>query len=245
MLTKVFVVFAPHHRTAGFLTLSARCALIAVLFAATPCPTLLGQMAGMRASPGRSGAATQLRGHAPAGSGSGGVRFRPFGQRQIVVQRFPIRRHLQFNFFFANACLTNPFFDPFLCRRFFFRTPIFFNQVALSYPIYYPIYAAQPYVGDEQGYAEKQEQENELTRRIDRLTDEVNKLREEQTSNRESREQAVQPQQAVEAAEPTKILVFRDGRRREIQNYALVGSTLWALTERRAEKIPVSGHRCQ
>ncbi len=40
--------------------------------------------------------------------------------------------------------------------------------------------------------------------------------------------------------QPTKILAFRDGHRSEIKNYALVGKTLWILTEQRAQKIPVS-----
>jgi hypothetical protein len=38
----------------------------------------------------------------------------------------------------------------------------------------------------------------------------------------------------------TTILVFRDGRRSEIQNYAIVGQTLWMLTEQRARKVSMS-----
>src|SRR6266849_602749 len=37
----------------------------------------------------------------------------------------------------------------------------------------------------------------------------------------------------------TTILVFRDGRRSEIQNNALVGQTLWMLTEQRARKVSI------
>ena len=36
------------------------------------------------------------------------------------------------------------------------------------------------------------------------------------------------------------ILVFRDGHRNQIQNYAVVGQTLWVFTEQRAQKIPIS-----
>jgi len=39
---------------------------------------------------------------------------------------------------------------------------------------------------------------------------------------------------------PSRILVFRNGQREEIQNYALVGDTLWILTAQRARKVQVS-----
>jgi hypothetical protein len=44
----------------------------------------------------------------------------------------------------------------------------------------------------------------------------------------------------MEPNPPVRILVFRDGHRSEIMNYAVVGDTLWALTEEHARKIPIS-----
>jgi hypothetical protein len=35
-------------------------------------------------------------------------------------------------------------------------------------------------------------------------------------------------------------LVFLDGKAERIQNYAIVGRTLWVFNEQRARKIPVS-----
>jgi hypothetical protein len=35
------------------------------------------------------------------------------------------------------------------------------------------------------------------------------------------------------------VLVFRDQRREEVQNYAIVGQTLWIFSPRRTEKIPL------
>ena len=105
----------------------------------------------------------------------------------------------------------------------------------------YPIYAAQPYVADQQSSPVQQEQENELSHRIDRLTDEVERLREQQASSEEeSRKPEVERQQTVERTEPTRIIVFRDGSLLEIQNHAMVGSTLWILSEQHAQKISVS-----
>jgi len=43
----------------------------------------------------------------------------------------------------------------------------------------------------------------------------------------------------TEAAVPT-VLVFRDQSRREIQNYAIVGQTLWNFAPQHTEKIPVA-----
>jgi hypothetical protein len=237
MFTQVFL-FAPHHRTAGSLSLPARCTLIAVLFAAL-CQSLVGQMGGMRAGAGHIGTAAQFRGHGPVVPGSGGIPFRSSGQRPIVVQQFPFRHHLRFNLLFANACLTNLVFDPFFCQHFFFRNPIFFNQVVLPYPIYYPIYADQPYAADQQAYVAEQGRENELVQKIDRLRDEVESLREKQASTAKPAEPEAHRQPPPEN-QPTRILAFRDGHRSEIKNYALVGKTLWILTEQRAQKIPVS-----
>lgn len=42
------------------------------------------------------------------------------------------------------------------------------------------------------------------------------------------------------AVDPATILVYRDQHRREIQNYAIVGQTLWNFGPQRTEKIPLS-----
>ena len=36
------------------------------------------------------------------------------------------------------------------------------------------------------------------------------------------------------------MLVFRDHHSEEIDNYAIVGKTLWVFTEQRARKIPIA-----
>src|SRR5258708_25169972 len=50
------------------------------------------------------------------------------------------------------------------------------------------------------------------------------------------------PQRAEERTEstPTTVLVFPDERKQEVQNYAVVGQTLWVFEPRRTEKIPLS-----
>jgi hypothetical protein len=39
---------------------------------------------------------------------------------------------------------------------------------------------------------------------------------------------------------PTTVLIFRDQHKKEIQNYAIVGQTLWNFAAQHAEKIPLS-----
>jgi len=39
---------------------------------------------------------------------------------------------------------------------------------------------------------------------------------------------------------PATVLVFRDQRRQEVQNYAIVGQTLWSFASQRTQKIPLS-----
>ena len=48
------------------------------------------------------------------------------------------------------------------------------------------------------------------------------------------------PHQAerTEAATPT-VLIFRDQHREEVQNYAIVGETLWTFAPQKTRKIPL------
>ncbi len=86
------------------------------------------------------------------------------------------------------------------------------------------------------------------------LREEVQQLRREEQELRESREQgeATQARPAptasgssgfrpsVQEIAPSTILIFRDGRRLEVRNYAVVGKTLWILDEQQARKFPLS-----
>ena len=66
---------------------------------------------------------------------------------------------------------------------------------------------------------------------IDRLESEVDRLREE-------RERRTPP--AAPEPQSLTVLVFHDKHSEEVQNYAVVGQTLWIFSELRARKIPIS-----
>jgi len=101
----------------------------------------------------------------------------------------------------------------------------------------YPIYTESSYAPPEESPAIESDQQSELNGNLDRLTDEVERLREQKAA---SPPQPSPGRKATSDNLPSRILVFRNGQREEIQNYALVGDTLWILTEQRARKIPVS-----
>jgi len=46
-------------------------------------------------------------------------------------------------------------------------------------------------------------------------------------------------QDSVESV-PATVLVFRDQRKQEVQNYAIVGQTLWNFAPQHTQKIPLS-----
>ena len=80
--------------------------------------------------------------------------------------------------------------------------------------------------------------EVDLAYQVGRLSQEIEQLRQQQTITSYTQPPAtsqVAPQQRT----PT-VLVFRDGHRMEMQNYAIVGQTLWVFDERAATKIPLS-----
>jgi hypothetical protein len=73
----------------------------------------------------------------------------------------------------------------------------------------------------------------EQQQEIDRLNDEVARLRAERTSTNPTLDSS--PKSHAET-----VLVFRDRHSEEILNYAIKGETLWVFTEQRARKIPIA-----
>ena len=94
-------------------------------------------------------------------------------------------------------------------------------------PQYYP---TEDYLGafNPQIAQIQQQQQAEL----DRLSDEVARLREQQAESH-SASQPVTPTESTQ-------LVFADQHTEEVQNYAIIGKTLWVFTEKQARKIPLS-----
>ena len=96
------------------------------------------------------------------------------------------------------------------------------------YPSYYPYgdYSSDDYAQENQTYQQQQAE-------IDRLNEEVERLRQERSA------QTPRPSPQAEESEESDAtqLVFRDRHTEEIQNYAIVGQTLWVFTGDRTRKI--------
>jgi hypothetical protein len=110
-----------------------------------------------------------------------------------------------------------------------------------GYPYDYSPYYSAPTVA-EPSYSEPQpvysqgatDQSNaELSYQVGELSRQIQELRQQQS-------QTVQPVPAPASATMPVVLIFKDGRRMEIQNYAIMGQVLWILDERNSTKIPLS-----
>jgi hypothetical protein len=89
-----------------------------------------------------------------------------------------------------------------------------------SYPLFWDSYS-----GSDAAASEYDQQNYQLQQEVNQLGTEVQRLQGSQSSG--------------SPLQPTT-LVFRDGKKEQVQNYAIVGKTLWVFDERRTRKILLS-----
>ena len=102
-----------------------------------------------------------------------------------------------------------------------------------GYPSYYPSY---PLFGN--GYdSEDDEQNYGLQQQVPQMSDEV----EQQMQSRSMAGPPPRPEPLNEATSvPSTTLVFRNGKTQQVQNYAILGQTLWVFNQQQEMKIPLS-----
>jgi len=217
---------------------------IAALCVAVVVAPLWAQMRGSSRGGASAGRAT-FSARGPAGFRSGpafagtprlGVGFATGFRQPFVGPRQPFngfrrpsigpRRFHHHPFFFST-------FSPFYFG--YYGYPVYYGDYSYSTADSYSTYDAYP------PYSGQNSNSNDLARQqqdIDHLEDEVARLREE----RESRDAAPAKPRAENKSEPSTptLLVFRDKHTQEVQNYAVVGGTLWIFSEQRATKLPLS-----
>jgi len=163
-----------------------------------------GSISGMR------GSVIASRGSGGASRGGSGFHGRPF------PGSFPGR----------------PYFRPrFYPRYYGYGYPGWGWYSDYPYYPYYPTYDPSYDYSDDYGQNNQADQQQQAE--IDRLHDEVARLREQRASQTPRPSAKTQWDGDAEGTE----LVFRDKHTEEIQNYAIVGQTLWVFTERQAKKI--------
>jgi hypothetical protein len=123
--------------------------------------------------------------------------------------------------------LYSPYYSPF-SAPYFFSDPYSTGQA----------YAAPGYSYSEPAYAPQEapapvasQSDSDLAYQVGRLSAEVEQLRQQQQ---------VQAQPAAPSVATPTVLIFKDGHHMEIQNYAIVGQTLWVLDDRNSSKISLT-----
>ena len=110
----------------------------------------------------------------------------------------------------------------------------------------YPAYSSPGYY--DQGYAypdtaapAASQNEIDLAYQVGELSAQVAQLQQQQQQGITTYTQPLSPsQRSGQPPSTPTMLVFRDGHRMDIQNYAIVGDTLWVLDAGVATKIPLS-----
>jgi hypothetical protein len=180
-----------------------------------------GVSSGFATHSGSSSRASAMVSHAPAFASSphsGTGRFGNTFRRQFVSNGFRRRR------FFSG-------FSPW----FYYGYPAYYGYPwsYFNYSYLNPTYSYPDY---DMAYGQSNAIEQQ---EIDRLEGEVDRLQEERDGRASGAAAEAKKGVAAQASEPT-VLVFRDQHREDVQNYAIVGETVWVFSEFRARKIPLA-----
>jgi hypothetical protein len=187
----------------------------------------------------------------------GGFAFRPSAPSRVAVA--PQWRHgathghfgfgfngFQFGVPPQNRCFSDAFFDPFFCtrtpRRFASFVPCASFVPFASYPFYsMPVYDEPSYTSheDTEQLQRAQAQVSDLTNQIEQMREELQQMREEQRPVATA-PNPQPPEPPSDEPPVSTTLVYRDGHRGEVENYAIVGDTLWIFNDQRRKKIPLA-----
>ncbi len=139
----------------------------------------------------------------------------------------------------GSTCLADPqAAGAIFCRNFVpqqttFGSPFFFV------PTYFPnSMDYEPQV--EEAPPAVPEQETALAAQVALLTDAVRELREDQALRETSRPPVVPPRASVEEKPVPVVLIYRDGHQADVENYAVLGQTLWVFGNRATRRVPLA-----
>src|SRR5262249_9763141 len=181
----------------------------------------------------------------PAGAVRFGGGVQSFGRSSVVIGgRFGFGHNPRVGVFFGQPCCGRRVF---FRRHFINSFPFGFGGFGgFGYLTYYPYYADYPYTTEPapSTYAARNDstyEQGRIDQQLQDLRDEVRALREENTLNAQAaRPVQPSPERSKPEPLPPTTLIFRDGHREDVQNYAIVGDTLWILNESRARKRPLT-----
>lgn len=82
-------------------------------------------------------------------------------------------------------------------------------------------------------------EDSQLAGQVDNLTKEVESMREGQACQDSDAAPPVEPPVKSQEIPPPTLVVYRDGHQTEIQNYAILGNTLWIFSDQTARRVPL------
>lgn len=159
--------------------------------------------------------------------------------RHIQGVKYPPLPFPDSGYFAGTACLNNPAYaGSYFCRQHLPRRGFGYAFAPIYGFSYWPgfeDYSSQPQ--EQAPAAPAPEQDAALAGQVERLTEEVELLREDRSSPA-----ALSPAAAPAPPEehPAALLVYRDGRKGEAANYAVLGQTLYVFEGERTRKIPLA-----
>jgi hypothetical protein len=139
--------------------------------------------------------------------------------------------------FGQSSCLLNPSYagSPY-CRQYYSGRPsLGFEPV---YPYWMPA-MGYDYNTEQPAPPTAETEPDPLAAQVGNLASEVEMMREDQAL-RDSRGGYPGPPVVAEEKPPTTLLVYRDGHQVEVQNYAILGKTLWVFTDQRTRQVPLA-----
>ena len=135
------------------------------------------------------------------------------------------------------SCLLNPSSSgsPY-CRQFYSGRP------SLGFEPVYPGWFPSTGYPSEDGPPPAAEpvQDPQLADQVGNLAAEVEMLRQDQAARDYRGVPPPEPYVQAEEKPPTTLFVYRDGHKMEVQNYAILGKTLWVFTDQRTRQFPLA-----
>jgi len=135
------------------------------------------------------------------------------------------------------SCLLNPSFaGSYYCRQYFPRgASLGFEPV---YPGWFPTVG---YETDQPAPSTAEpEQDSQLAAQVGNLAGEVEMMREDQAQRDLRGAPAAQSPREAEEKPPATLFVYRDGHQAEVQNYAILGNTLWVFADKATRRVPLA-----
>jgi hypothetical protein len=135
--------------------------------------------------------------------------------------------------FGESSCILNPSYAGSLyCRQFYSSRHGYGAE-----PVYPSWLPSSGYETDQPAPpAVEPEQDSPLAAQVGNLANEVEMMREDQARGN-FRAAAPPGPSAPEATPPTTLLVYRDGHQVEVQNYAILGKTLWIFSAQTTRRV--------